>query len=253
MNKTGFKKAVSCYLLILISLALFACGGEEPSEPEENTEPQAETAPDETPTESPGQTEQYDNYDVVGGIADLPKITSVSIETVSSNIRDGFRALAETEDNNSEDTDLIYQWKHNGNALTGETGSVIEWQNEFKRGDSLSVAVVPVNTYGEGVWAAEGGIVIPNSPPVIISEPSSNFDSGSFSYTVEAQDPDGDSFDYTLRGAPRGMTIEPATGLITWEYSSEDAGDYQVLIIVTDSEGAETSQTLTFTIHGEGS
>lgn len=255
MNINRFKEAALCFLVIPASLALFACGGEDVSEPETDTEPRLETAAEETPSdysEESGEYDNYDNYDQLGSTSALPKVTSVSIATISNNLRDGFKANVETDTNTRGDIDFIYEWKLNGEPITAETGEVLEWRDEFKKGDNLSIAVVPVNAIGEGVWAAEGGIVIPNSPPKIISEPVALFDSGEFSYTVEAEDPDGDSFDYTLRGAPRGMTIEPATGLITWQYGAQDAGDYEVSIIVTDSEGAESVQILTFTIHGEG-
>ena len=43
----------------------------------------------------------------------------------------------------------------------------------------------------------------------------------------------------TLRNSPRGMTIEPATGLIVWDYGEQDAGTYTVTIVVSDSEGAK--------------
>lgn len=251
MSTTWFKDSMLSFLVIMISIALFACGGEEVSEPEDSAELEIEVPVEETPSENQKGSVEYDNYDQIGSTYELPKITSISILTQSNNLRDGFKAQVQTEDNDSGDVDFLYQWNHNGKAIAGETGSAVTWQDEFKKGDNLSVSVVPVNAVGEGVWAAEGGIVIPNSPPVIISEPGDLFDTGEFSYTVQAEDPDGDSFDYTLRGAPKGMTIEPATGLITWEYGVEDAGEYEVLIIATDSEGAETTQTLSFNIHSE--
>ena len=44
------------------------------------------------------------------------------------------------------------------------------------------------------------------------------------------------------------MTIEPATGLIVWDYGEQDAGTYTVTIVVSDSEGAKASQDLTLSI-----
>ena len=243
-------KRISCYILLLSAVVIFyACGGEDAPEPEVTDAPSVQepgAVPPAEPTGDPGAEYSYEQ----GSVADLPKITSVSITPVSRNIRDGFRAIVQTDRTSPGDTDFVYEWKHNDQRLIGETDSVLKWRDEFTKGDRLSLSVVPVSELGQGLWVAEGVILIPNSPPEIISQPEGQFETGEFTYTVEAEDPDGDSFDYTLRGAPVGMTIEPATGLITWQYGAEDAGDYEVLIIVTDSEGAETTQTLTFTIQG---
>ena len=44
------------------------------------------------------------------------------------------------------------------------------------------------------------------------------------------------------------MTIEPATGYISWNYGEEDAGEHVIIILVTDSDGASTMQELTLSI-----
>ena len=246
------KRKASYFLLLSAVVIFYACGGDEAPEPEVSEAPSVEetgAAPPGEPQDEPGAEYRYEQ----GGVADLPKITSVSIAPLSRNIRDGFKAIVRTAASGQGHSDFVYEWKHNDQRLIGETDSVLKWRDEFTKGDRLSLSVVPVSELGQGLWVAEGVILIPNSPPEIISQPEGQFETGEFTYTVEAEDPDGDSFDYTLRGAPVGMTIEPATGLITWQYGAEDAGDYEVLIIVTDSEGGETVQTLSFTIHGQDS
>ena len=110
------------------------------------------------------------------------------------------------------------------------------------------MSVTPYSDLGQGAVTAGGTFTIPNSPPVISSEPSASYSDGRFTYTVLAEDPDGDPIDFTLRGAPPGMTIEPATGLIVWEYGEGDAGEYKVTVVAADSEGASVSQELTLTI-----
>lgn len=243
-------------LAALIMLGVYACGSDNPVEPEIAQD----TATEEVYEESQVK-ENYEEYETdtaythkaSSGVSRLPRITSISIATVSPDIREGFKTFVETDSENNGDVDFIYQWKLNGEEIIGGTDQVMEWQDDFAKGDTLSVSVISVSDLGQGALQTEGSIVIPNSPPEIISEPGDLFDSGEFNYTVEAVDPDGDSFDFTLRGAPKGMVIEPATGLITWQYGAEDTGDFEVLIVVADSEGAESSQTLNFTIHEEGS
>ena len=71
----------------------------------------------------------------------------------------------------------------------------------------------------------EGSFRILNSPPVITSRPDMSFQDGKFSIQVEALEPDGDTLDYSIKNAPKGMTIEPSTGLIVWGFSDKDAGE----------------------------
>ena len=254
--KSAGQKCLSVFLLALIVLGLSACGGEESLEPEITRDAvmeETQEAQQESPDSQDYDTGSQYTYKASDSLRELPQITSIRIATLSPDLRDGFKALVETDSADSDEVDFIYEWKLNGQEIIGVSDHVIEWQEGFSKGDTLSVSVIPLSEAGQGVWAAEGSMLIPNSPPEIVSEPGSLFDSGEFSYTVEAVDSDGDSFDFTLRGAPRGMTIEPATGLITWVYDSDDSGDYEVLIVVTDSEGAQSVQTLNFTIREQDS
>src|SRR5205085_7363071 len=57
-----------------------------------------------------------------------------------------------------------------------------------------------------------------NHAPMIISTPPTSFTfaAGTYTYAVHALDAENDSLTYSLTSAPAGMTIDPATGLITW-------------------------------------
>ena len=72
---------------------------------------------------------------------------------------------------------------------------------------------------------------------------------GKFRYAVKAEDPDGDPIEFTLKDAPKWMSIDPKTGIITWDFDEKkDAGEYRVEVIASDPEGAKSSQILTLTI-----
>jgi Putative Ig domain len=194
--------------------------------------------------------------DVDSGENDLPTLSdikSVKVLMRSDNPRDGFKAEIVYNKTEPENTDYLYEWKVNGEDIPGANEKELDWQEGFKKGDTISVSVTPYNNLGQGVVSAEGSFRIPDSPPVITSEPVTSVQNGKFSYAVVAVDPDGDSLDFSLKHAPRGMTIEPATGLINWEYGEKDAGVYKVTVIVTDSDGARAVQELTLSIHPSGS
>lgn len=183
------------------------------------------------------------------GLQPLSEIESISVETITTgNPRDGFRAVLVLDGPGNEGVSYMYNWTVNGREISGVIEETLPWQEGFKRGDVVGVTVTPYSDFGQGAMAVGGTFAIPNSPPVISSEPEASFSDGKFTYTVLARDPDGDPVDFTLKGAPPGMTIEPATGLISWEYGPDDEGEYKVTVVAADSEGASVSQELTLSI-----
>ena len=91
-----------------------------------------------------------------------------------------------------------------------------------------------------------------NRPPVLSPIGAQHFTLGTVgapsspgSFTVSATDPDGDTLTYDIAGMGypygsgylRGMSIDPATHIVTWDPASNDytAGEYKVLIRVTDN------------------
>ena len=77
-----------------------------------------------------------------------------------------------------------------------------------------------------------------NSEPVIRSTPNTSAAVGQpYQYRVRADDPDADTLAFALPVAPAGMTIDPATGVVTWVPSESDAGPQNVTIRVQDSGG----------------
>jgi len=71
----------------------------------------------------------------------------------------------------------------------------------------------------------------------------------SYKYNVKAKDPDsGDSLSYSLLAKPEGMTIDPDTGLIEWRPTSSQAGTYDVLVKVEDTNSIPATDTQEFAV-----
>ena len=98
----------------------------------------------------------------------------------------------------------------------------------------LSLTLLFLSSCGSGV----GGR---NHAPVITSRPVTNAVADSFyAYPVQTVDADGDAFllRYHLKAAPAGMTIDPATGKISWRPNSHQVGNNLVTVSVNDGHAS---------------
>ncbi|MBA7537332.1 hypothetical protein ES705_29599 [subsurface metagenome] len=74
-----------------------------------------------------------------------------------------------------------------------------------------------------------------NQVPVITSIPITAVDLGeTYTYDVNATDPDGDNLTYSLTTKPTNMTIKSTTGVISWTPTFAQVGDNPVTVVVSD-------------------
>jgi len=93
-------------------------------------------------------------------------------------------------------------------------------------------------------------VEIISTPPTIISKPITSGASGeTYSYRVVATDPDaGDLLTYSLVAAPSGMSINPATGLISWLPTRAQVTTHSVTVKVADLSGLSAQQSYSLAI-----
>jgi len=196
-------------------------------------------------------TELYAQVESDGDII-FPKTKSVSIE--STNNEDGQRILKvalSLQNGAVEDFDFTYKWFYKDEDILDEIDDFVPWNDNYKKGDKIRVQIIPPNVDEESFLVIDAEYIVPNSPPVITSEPPTDIrgEDKLFEYKVEADDPDGDEVEIALKKSPAGMTIEPATGLIKWDFTAEKPGsEYKIEIVATDSEGGNYTQEVTLTI-----
>ena len=78
-----------------------------------------------------------------------------------------------------------------------------------------------------------------NRRPEIISAPVLTATvNRTYTYQVEARDPDNDALSFSLEPAPPGMAIDPATGLVRWTPREWQAGNHTVVVRVSDGIGS---------------
>ena len=145
------------------------------------------------------------------------------------------------EDVDGDQVDFSYQWLINGEADPLLTEATLPG-NKYTRGDTVQVLIVPNDFFNDGATYESYVQPIPNATPQITSQPPQEIDSLAYRYQVVVNDTDDSTFNYRLEEAPEGMLIDASTGLIEWDLSEVQPGDYTIAIIVTDSVGAETAQ-----------
>ncbi len=247
-------KYINIFLVVLF-LTITACSNnvlEEQGDEADDTREEELIETGSEPEYETDNTNQYESNNNSGdsGLSERPpKIKQIKVEAVSNSLKDGFVAVVTTHDEENEDVNFIYQWKHNGTDIIGATEQILEWNDEFQKGDTITLEILPYDDLTEGIWKSEGNFSIPNSPPVIDSIPAATINGNSFNYRVNASDLDGDTLTYRLNDAPDGMTINPDTGEVNWEYGIDDAGEYKIGIEVSDGDGGQTYQELSVTIN----
>ena len=153
---------------------------------------------------------------------------------------------AEAEDADGDDVTIAYEWSKNGEPAG--TGKQIE--APVKRGDKITIKLTAFDgeNYNAPVTMTRE---IRNMPPAIVEDKKFSVKGGLYSYQVKATDPDGDTLVYTIKSAPRGMTIDQGTGMIRWNMPVDFKGKTAFTVSVSDGNGGEAKQDFVFEIRPE--
>lgn len=141
--------------------------------------------------------------------------------------------------------------KPDGMTIDARTG-LIQW--------TPTTAQIGPRTVGIVVEDGQGGIdsqaytldvrqTAVNRPPLITSTPVYKANVGrAYQYTVTSTDPEAQPITYSLDLKPDGMTIDPATGVITWTPDAVPADPPTVTVVAADPAGALGKQTFLLTV-----
>ena len=189
----------------------------------------------------------------------VPFIVGLEIERVDSDPDDRgawdndvpagemWRASVRTEDSDGDDVRIEYRWIVNG--VPTRRNEEFFPVADLRSGDRLEVDVRAFDGQGWSATVRSGAVELGNSPPEIVSIPPRPDAAGYFRYTIRVEDPDGDQdFQFELREAPEGMQIDDRNGIVTWRPNTEQAGRHSVEIAVTDSGGAESTQSFSLAL-----
>ena len=167
-----------------------------------------------------------------------PELTRVKIMPEVFKPGDSIYVETAADDADGDDVAISYEWTKNGEQAG--TGKAMELP--LKRGDKISVRITPFDgeVHGESALLKRE---IRNIPPAITEGYKFKIEGRKWSHQIQAADPDGDTLAYSLKAAPSGMAIDPATGLVTWDVPRGFHGKTTVTATVSDGHGGEATQT----------
>jgi hypothetical protein len=170
-----------------------------------------------------------------------PVVREVWIEPQRPTIQNDLKVHEKSTDADGDSIFFSYQWEKNGAALMNERKDILE-RVRFKKGDSISVTIVPDDREIMGAPKKSESVKIFNSPPTIVSSPPTSIEGTKYLYQVKANDPDNDPIVFTLKSGPKSMKVDPKSGLVQWQIHKDDTGTHSIEIEVSDSEGARSYQ-----------
>jgi len=175
-----------------------------------------------------------------------PFVEWVSLTPNPATSSDTLEAVVYGKDPDQDQLIYAYRWSVNGETVAAQDRASLE-PRYLHRGDRVQVFATPFDGTDWGKEVASPGLVIRNSPPTIVSKAPERLASDPYRYEVKAEDADGDSLRFSLRGnVPPGMKIDETTGVLEWKIvvpKEPTTWDYEV--VVEDTQGGRSAQKIT--------
>ena len=176
-----------------------------------------------------------------------PVVSHVTIELNEEAFSRRVLAKADVMDPDGDSFSVNYRWSKNDKVvLEGESHELDI--SDLKTNDTIQVEVVAKDGTATGKAVVSNVFSINNTPPTIVSSPTSAKQDVQYAYQVQAQDPDGDALTYNLEVAPPGMTIHSQSGLVQWVPAADLKGSHRVRIVAKDSKGGFATQDFDLTL-----
>ena len=248
------KSVLITIALLLMASLIPACKGKEEKEtlseqPPSSGQPAGqqgrETAPA-SPESAPSSVQPSPMQPQEAGNTP-PRIVSFDVSPQHPVVGDKIKAKVVTFDKEGDTVNVTYEWSKNDASLY-ETSDTLTVSNDFKRGDRISLRVIPDDGKLKGTPLTMNLSIADAAPVINPSQATFRFDGSTYTYQVKATDPDGDPLTYALKAGPPDMTINPSTGLIKWPVPPDFEGIAQITVSVTDGNGGETMQSFTVNI-----
>ncbi len=170
-----------------------------------------------------------------------PHITAVTL--TPQTVQPGGKLMAEVaaSDPDHDRVDLTYRWFRNDAVVKEGEEAFFDTAGLAPR-DKVVVEVTARDSQALGNMLRSDVVTLGNNAPTIVSTPPAPVTPDQYDYAVRATDSDGDRLTYELGTAPAGMTIESATGQITWMIPPGNRGVFHVKVLAKDGQGGTAYQ-----------
>ena len=170
-----------------------------------------------------------------------PVVKTIKLSPPEPKANQEIEAVAEAVDPDGDPVSYSYKWLVNAQPVESDNGSVLDGKYVHSA-DQISVTVTPRDSFTDGTPLTSQPVLVTNQPPEINSLPPSGAQNDVYSYQIDAKDPDGDSLKYQLIEGPTGMSLDSATGLLTWKVASASDDKANVKVQVDDGKGGKSIQ-----------
>jgi hypothetical protein len=155
-------------------------------------------------------------------------------------------------DADGDELEYRYEWFVNGEPLRTAKSARFP-AGKAKRGDRVSVRVTALDGDSESAPRDSGEITLANAAPVFEKFAGFEIEGGTFRHQFAASDPDGDrGLRFVLAEGPRGMDVDPTTGMATWKPEKGATGVLPVQVEVRDAYGAASAMRFELTLGSRG-
>ncbi|MET1256179.1 putative Ig domain-containing protein, partial [Aliikangiella maris] len=190
----------------------------------------------------------------VNNVNDAPNISSSPVVNAVEMQQYEYQLNVLDSDENETFSFQLTQFPQ-GMSIDSQTG-LIQWLPSFEQSGTHSV-LVTVSDSGNLTDSQSFEIEVTNtnqspvisSSPVMIGQELINY-----SYQVEATDADSDPISFAINVSPPNNTINiNNSGLVSWTPAIGEAGDYQVSIVVSDTNNESATQNYSLSISSQSS
>ena len=180
-----------------------------------------------------------------------PDIAEITLTPAPVHRGEPLTVMVVAGDPDGDPVTLTYKWFRNDKEIPGANTETLDTK-AFHKKDVLAVLVTPFDGKAANKPKAGLPVAIVNSPPGFTSTPPAGItlipakegppQEGLYEYAVTVVDPDEDPVTLELKQGPPGMTLDAATGKITWKVTMQNGGKHTVVIAAKDNENAVTQQ-----------
>jgi choice-of-anchor A domain-containing protein/RHS repeat-associated protein len=179
--------------------------------------------------------QEFDIQVVSVHVNSAPEITSGSTASVTAGRLLSYQAQATDVDHDVIVWSLISA--PSGVVLNAQTG-LLQWVPTVAQAGSQPITIQAIDAYGARTQhTVTVQVRAGNAPPLIVSiPPTSALENSTYHYQAAATDPNGDPLTFTLLDGPANATVNPSTGLITWDTTGYTDPSYLFILQVSDGE-----------------